>query len=644
MAVKVVPVFGKLAYGALFLVVLPLLLLAWAGSTADVVRLLALHSPIAGAALFAAGLIVMAAGMAALAVHGGGLPMNAFPPPRYVNRGIYALVPHPIYFGFTCSVAGAAMAAGSASGLWLVAPLVALGCAALVIGYERPDLERRLGPSLPRSLFSLPREADEAPPFAERLSVLFTVLLPWLLAYEAVVFLGLPRDAVSAVLPFEAHWPVVEWTEILYASAYLFVPLAPLVARKGRDLRAFAVGGLLATAIGVLIFLTVPLIAPPRSFIPSSPVGRFLAWERTVDSAGAAFPSFHVLWALLSARLWARSYPRWRAFVWSWGVAVGVSCLTTGMHALVDVIAGAVLFLVVANPPRTWGAVRRWSERLANSWREWSIGGVRLLNGGFLIGVGAFVGVALAGYLAGGEGAGPILTVSVCGLVGAGLWAQLVEGSSRLARPFGYYGGVGGVILGTVAVAIAGGDGWLLAGAFSVAAPWIQGVGRLRCLVNGCCHGRVAPETVGIRYLHPRTRPCRLADLADVPIHPTQTYSILWNLACAPLLLRLWIVGTPPAFVGGLYLILNGLGRFGEEAYRGEPQTPEILGLHLYQWTALCSVLAGGLLTAIGPRGIAPAAEWNGASFTIAALFGLLAGCSMGVDFPRSDRRFARLA
>ena len=372
MAVK--PVLGKLAYGGLFIVLLPLLLFAWAESTADVVRLPALHAPIAGAALFAAGLIVMGTGMAALAVHGGGLPMNAFPPPRYVNRGIYALIPHPIYLGFTCSVAGAAMAAGSASGLWLVAPLVALGCAALVIGYERPDLERRFGPSLPRPLFSLPREADEVPPFPERLSVLFTVLLPWLLAYEAVVFLGLPRDAVSAVLPFEAHWPVVEWTEILYASAYLFVPLAPLVARKGRDLRAFAVGGLLATAIGVLLFLTVPLIAPARPFIPSSPVGRFLAWERTVDSAGAAFPSFHVLWALLSARLWARSYPRWRLFAWFWGVALGVSCLTTGMHALVDVVAGVVLFFVVANPPGTWAAVRRWSEQLANSWREWSMG------------------------------------------------------------------------------------------------------------------------------------------------------------------------------------------------------------------------------------------------------------------------------
>ncbi len=312
MAVKVDPAFGKLAYGMLFLVLLPLLLLGWAGSTADVVRLPALHSPIAGAALFVAGLIVMGAGMAGLAVHGGGLPMNAFPPPRYVSRGIYALLPHPIYLGFTCCVAGAAMAAGSASGLWLVAPLVALGCTALVIGYERPDLERRFGPSLPRSLFSLPRGADEAlvRRAARRSSLPCSSLAAGL---QAVIFLGLPRDAVSAVLPLEARWPVVEWTEILYASAYLFVPLAPLAARKGRDLRAFAVGGLLATAIGVLLFLTVPLIAPPSSlqFPPRLSAGSSHGSERSTRPARPSRRST-LLWALLSARLWARSHPRWR--------------------------------------------------------------------------------------------------------------------------------------------------------------------------------------------------------------------------------------------------------------------------------------------------------------------------------------------
>ncbi|MCP4105598.1 MAG: hypothetical protein GY749_08685 [Desulfobacteraceae bacterium] len=33
-------------------------------------------------------------------------------------------------------------------------------------------------------------------------------------------------------------------------------------------------------------------------------------------------------------------------------------------------------------------------------------------------------------------------------------------------------------------------DGWQLAGAFSVAGQFVQAIGRLRCLVQGCCHGR----------------------------------------------------------------------------------------------------------------------------------------------------------
>jgi protein-S-isoprenylcysteine O-methyltransferase Ste14 len=635
---------GKLAYGILFVAMLPAALAAWARATAGVVRLPALHSQPLGAMLVLTGLVLMGAGMVALVTWGGGLPMNAYPPPRLVSSGVYAVLAHPIYGGFTAAVAGAAVATGSASGLWLVAPAVALACAALLLGYELPDLERRFGGDRPRPLLSLPRPGDEVPEPAERAAVLLTVLLPWAVAYEAVVFLGPPAAAIVAYLPFESGWPVAEWSEAVYASTYLMVPLAPLFARRGRDLREFAIGGLLATAIGTLVFVSVPLIAPPRPFVPASVWGRLLAWERSLDSAAAAFPSFHVLWALLAARLWARSFPRLRAPAWGWAAAEAASCLATGMHALVDVLASAALFPLVASPARTWAAVRRGSERLANAWREWSVNGVRLLNGGFLIASGSFLGIALAGFLAGSAGPGAVLTVSLSGLLGAGLWAQLVEGSSRLARPFGYYGGVLGAVAGVVAVGLGGGDGWLLVGAFAVAAPWIQGIGRLRCLVNGCCHGHPAPAATGITYRHPRTRPCRLAGLAGMPIHPTQTYSLLWNLACAPLLLRLWFAGTPPAFVGGVYLLLNGLGRFAEEAYRGEPQTPVFRGLHLYQWTALGSVVAGALLTALGPRGAAPPPELHAASLEVAALFGIVAGAAMGLDFPRSERRFARLA
>ena len=45
-------------------------------------------------------------GMAHLWVYGGGLPMNACPPPGYVMQGIYRFLPHPIYTGFCMICAG----------------------------------------------------------------------------------------------------------------------------------------------------------------------------------------------------------------------------------------------------------------------------------------------------------------------------------------------------------------------------------------------------------------------------------------------------------------------------------------------------------------------------------------------------------
>jgi len=635
---------AKAAYGALFCLALPALLVLWARATADVVTLPALRAPLAGAVLIGLGAALMAAGAWALAVHGGGPPMNAFPPPRLVSRGIYGLHSHPIYVGFGLGLVGAALVAGSASGLWLVSPLAILGAVSLVFGYELPDLGRRFGTSRPRPRLALPAPGVGVPSTWERIAVVALVLVPWAIAYEAVVRLGPPAGAAGSFLPFEARWPVLEWTEAVYASTYLFVALAPLLARRRTALRAFATGGLLATIVGILTFLTVPLVAPPRPFMPATALGRLLALERALDSSAASFPSFHVVWALLAARLWARSFPRRAALAWSWGAAIAVSCLTTGMHSLADVTAGAAVAALAADPARTWAVVRGACERLANSWREWRLGPLRVLNHGAFIGVGSFVGVSLAAALARAGSETAVLSIALAGLVGAGLWAQLVEGSSRLARPFGYYGGLIGAALGTLAASLAGANAWLLAAAFAAQGPFIQAIGRLRCTANGCCHGRRAPAEVGIRYLAPRTRPCRLAGLEGVPIYPTQLYSIAWNLATGALLLRLWWAGAALGLVLGLYLVLNGLGRFAEEAYRGEPQTPAFGGLALYQWTAITSIVAGALLTALGPRAACPPPHAGPAALGVGAVFGVVAFVAMGVDFPESDRRFARLA
>jgi hypothetical protein len=108
---------------------------------------------------------------------------------------------------------------------------------------------------------------------------------------------------------------------------------------------------------------------------------------------------------------------------------------------------------------------------------------------------------------------------------------------------------------------------------------------------------------------------------------------------------RLWITAAPLPMIGGLYLILGGLGRFVEEAYRGEPQTRILFGLRLYQWLAILSVVLGAAITAIGEGGNAGPFDAPSLEALIAsAILGVLSGLALGVDFPESNRRFARLA
>lgn len=635
---------GKTLYGFLFVVVVPALLVLWAEMTGPYV-----HAPVPGSLRLGVitgltGFVIMIAGMAALIMYGNGLPMNPYPPRFYVSRGIYRLISHPIYAGFSLLSIGSAIALRSSSGLWLVSPLLILGCASLVQGYEKQDLIRRLGPALPKPLISLPANEARVPTIAERVSVYVLVLFPWLVLYEAVSALGIPPDAIRAYFAFEKHLPVYEWTEIVYGSTYLFVFLAPLVARSARSLREFSVAGLAGTGLVTLLFIAVPFIAPPREFTPQGFLGSVLMQERSLDTAAAAFPSFHVVWAFLAARVYAQAMPSWRLPWRLFAVLISLSCITTGMHAIVDVIGGLVVVAAVSRIDTLWESVRRLTERIANSWKEWRIGPVRIINHGMYGGAGTFIGLLIVCTLLGPDYVGPASIAAFSALIMAALWAQYIEGSPSLLRPYGFYGGVLGVILGSLAAPLFGASTWLLLGAYSVAGPWVQAAGRLRCLVQGCCHGSEAPPVLGIRYLRPQSRVYRLANLAGVPVHPTPLYSIIWNVFTGIIVARLWSLHVSVTLVAGLYLILNGLGRFVEESYREEPQTPIIRGLRLYQWMAIVSTAAGAIVTTVDASVAVPAPAFSLISFVAAAGFGLITWFALGVDFPKSNRRFSRLA
>jgi prolipoprotein diacylglyceryltransferase len=136
---------------------------------------------------------------------------------------------------------------------------------------------------------------------------------------------------------------------------------------------------------------------------------------------------------------------------------------------------------------------------------------------------------------------------------------------------------------------------------------------------------------------------CRLANLNNVPIHATPLYSILWNVFTVLILARLWSLHASLTLIAGLYLILNGLGRFVEEAYRGEPQTPILGRLRIYQWIAIASVVSGAVVTTVSTSSAIPNWQFSWIAVGAAAGFGFVTWFALGVDFPNSNKRFARL-
>ncbi|MBZ5593781.1 MAG: prolipoprotein diacylglyceryl transferase [Acidobacteriia bacterium] len=619
---------GKILYGALFVAVLPGLLILWAAAAQPNVSLPTYGNPLVGGAIAACGLGLMLAAMRELWRLGGGLPMNAFPPAKLVSRGTFHWLPHPIYTGFVAICLGVAMAAGSAAGLWLVTPSVLLACTGLVLGYERLDLKRRFGDTL----HLLPADDANPPSDWDRIRFLLVVVIPWLALYEFSINLG--GRGVTFGFRFEDHLPIYSWTALIYQTSYITVALAPWCAQSRRDLRQLMISAWVAMAVIFPFYWIIPSSAPRRALADNNWIARMLDLERTTYPPTAAFPSFHTLWAIFVGRLYR---PRWLGVAYA--SAIAVSCITTGMHYIPDVIAALVIAPLLLHPQRAWKWVLRLTEWMANSWREWRIGSVRIINHGLYAGIAAFVQVAIVTAALGPGREWKVLVTAAAGLLGAGAWAQWIEGSSLLRRPFGFYGGLIGVGLACLFFE----ERWTLLGAHCLGAPWMQAIGRLRCLVNGCCHGAPAPPDAGIRVTHARSRVTRLAGLAGVAIHPTQLYSILSNIFLGLVLARLWWPGCPLSLICGVYAIGNGIARFVEEAYRGEPQTSTVWGLHVYQWIAIGSAILGALLTTLRSPG-APMLMPSGQGFLWALAFALLSGAALGIDFPESNRPLARLA
>jgi phosphatidylglycerol:prolipoprotein diacylglycerol transferase len=148
-----------------------------------------------------------------------------------------------------------------------------------------------------------------------------------------------------------------------------------------------------------------------------------------------------------------------------------------------------------------------------------------------------------------------------------------------------------------------------------VAAPGAllgQAIGRIGCILNGCCYGLLTSMPWAVIYTNPRS----YAPLG-LPIHPTQAYHLLWNLAAFAVIWGLRRRLKPQGSLFLSYLALYAVGDLGIRFVRvGEPflfgmQQAQLIGivillvtvpwLIIRMWRARSATLMSESLSEVSP-------------------------------------------
>jgi prolipoprotein diacylglyceryltransferase len=178
---------------------------------------------------------------------------------------------------------------------------------------------------------------------------------------------------------------------------------------------------------------------------------------------------------------------------------------------------------------------------------------------------------------------------------------------------------------------LAGLDAWILAMVLVLA------VGRVGCLMAGCCHGRVAARGVAYPWLRWAGAPrC----LEHVTLMPVQGYeSALLALIFAVGLL-LFTLPHRPGDILVFFLGAYGAGRFGLEFLRGDSR-PYLRGFSEAQWICLALILSIATLwiAGVGDRSYLWLI-WSGLLLSVVACTTLIAGRYFGPPLLRPLNKY----
>jgi membrane-associated phospholipid phosphatase len=199
--------------------------------------------------------------------------------------------------------------------------------------------------------------------------VLVALTLPF--PFLAAARIGMPlRDSLFArmdeamgiYVPGLAHWATNHWFGLLLDRSYgcleLLIAVAILVPAftgKSKSANEFLTANLIVCALALPLFTLLPAVGPWFHYHTMATPMQLQVQNQLLQLRGSgpyslgsegagivSFPSFHAIWAILSARaLWGFRFARIPVCVLS--AMIVASTLTTGWHYLTDVLAGAVL-------------------------------------------------------------------------------------------------------------------------------------------------------------------------------------------------------------------------------------------------------------------------------------------------------------
>jgi len=162
--------------------------------------------------------------------------------------------------------------------------------------------------------------------------------------------LGLNVSAIAAWTAAHPHWQIL--SDKSYDVLYLLLPIAmflPGILGRREAAEQFIVANAAAFLISFPIFTLMPAIGPwagsefagnaAQKACEASIIALHSGSKTAAVVGVVSFPSFHVIWAVLSARaLWP--IRGLRIVGVAMACLVTVSTVTTGWHYVVDVIAG----------------------------------------------------------------------------------------------------------------------------------------------------------------------------------------------------------------------------------------------------------------------------------------------------------------